>query len=585
MDLFKKIQKAEKKIFSFSLADLTNWYRWFLKRLPDISHLKNIVLFSGAATVVVLVLFSQRFSSLDGFIPKSPLRGGTYSEGVVGRVEQLSPLYSNLSQSESAVTRLIFSGLTKRDGNRRVVSDLAEKWEVSNDGLGYRFFLRKNVLWHDGEKLTADDIVFTVETVQNPDTRSTFQEIWKGVEAKKINDYEVLLKLQAPYAPFIYNTNLSIIPKHLLEKVTPRSLKTAEFNTKPVGTGPFQYSETKNIKDSQEVILKENPNYFLGRPYIQNVFIKTYGSKADLADGYARKEIMGVSRSSADDAFQKTKLSGAKLYQTAVPEYDVLIMNLRSGLTKNKSLRQAIRFAISPENNVSATYHGLAVPIAGPILPGFIGYDPKIQVSFNVSESRKLIEGQGYSVGADGYYAKDGNVLSFKISTSDDPEKVTQAENIEGQLKLAGIKAEIEVSPFGALIQETIRPRKFDLLLVTQNPGPDSDIYAFWHSTQANDPGLNFSGISDRRLDKYLEIARKSLQRPERITKLKEVQRIITEESPAVFIDWPNYTYVVSSKVYGINLNKLLEPNDRFWNIEKWFINSERVNDGNLNNR
>lgn len=568
----ESVEKAKKA----DLSDVKKFYRHFLSRLPDVSHLKNIVLFGTITTFLIFFLFSQRFAELYAYLPKTPVSGGTYEEGVVGKIEQLNPIFSPTNSAESAVTSLIFSGLTKKDGARNSVPDLAEKWEVSPDGKTYTYYLKSNLLWQDGQKLTSDDVVYTINTIQNPDVRSPLLEVWRGIQVSKNDEKTVVFKLPYAFAPFISNTDVPIVPKHILEAVPPRNLKVAEFNSKPIGSGPFKFEELKQVKSSQEITLSRNENYFGKNPYLSEVMIKTYENQSKMVEGYAKKEILGIEHLTNAESSKKSQLSNLNTYELAIPEYDVLYFNLRKGVTKEKVVRESIQLAIDRGKITNDVFGGEAVPVYSPILPGYLGHNPKLKSVPNIEAAKQKLAAAGFLADADGILKKGDARLSVNLFTLNDDQRIKEAEKIAEALKAIGIEVKIEKQPMGALIQDHIRPRDFDMLLISQNLGADPDLYPFWHASQANDPGLNFSGFSDRRVDKNLEAGRTNSDPKIRADKYVAATQIIWDEVPAVFLVRPNYVYGVSRDVKGVSDSQLVDPKNRFWNIESWYILEKR---------
>jgi peptide/nickel transport system substrate-binding protein len=216
----------------------------YLKKLPNIVHLKNLVLFNAILSVVVIVMFANRFSALAPFFWKSqPTYGGIYREGVIGNVDKINPLFI-LNTSEASANRLVFSGLTRTLPNNQIIPDLAKDWTVEPDGLTYTFNLKSNLKWQDGQALTADDIIFTINLIQNPDTRAPEFADWKNVKVEKINDSQIKFTLPSSYPGFLSVTQTAILPKHLLSEYAERgakNIKIADFNKKPVGSGPYKF--------------------------------------------------------------------------------------------------------------------------------------------------------------------------------------------------------------------------------------------------------------------------------------------------------------------------------------------------------
>jgi peptide/nickel transport system substrate-binding protein len=573
-DYFLHFKETFNDIRGITFDDASGIYKSVLKRVPDISHLKNVVLFSGIGTLFIFILFAQRFSALSDYLPKNPALGGTYSEGMIGKIEQLNPLFSPTNPAEQAAVSLIFSGLTKKDNNRTNTPDLAEKWAVSPDGKTYTFTIKKNLKWQDGRPLTVDDVLFTISSIQNPDTRSPLLDVWRGVEVSKSDQGEVLFKLSSPYNAFVTITDVPIIPKHLLENVPAKNLRTAEFGTKPIGSGPFSFESLKVIKDTTEVNLVASKYYYMNKPYIEKVSIKTYPDNSSLTRAYTRREVLGINHLSISELGKKSELPNIETYNLAIPSYDAMYFNLRAGVGTDKSFREAVSLLIDRAKIMENIYQDQALPIYSPIIPGYPGYDAKIKQTFNIEGARAKLLGAGYALGPDGVFKKGEQRASARLVVQDEYLKVQTAETIKKNCAQAGIEILIEKYPAGTFFQDYVRPRNFDIVLISQNLGADSDIYAFWHSTQVTDPGLNLSGYSDRALDKFMEQARTSTDAKVKNEKYSDVAQIIAAETPAVYIVWPNYVFGLSKTVMGFEPGRFVEPKDHFSNITDWYIKS-----------
>ena len=276
------------------IKDLRNRFLSSLKKIPDIIHLKNLVFFSGILSVLVLVLFVQRFNSLGKYyIIKKPEYGSTYNQGVVGLIDKINPLFIR-NEAENTATKLIFSGLTRVVDGNTIIPDLAKSWTVSEDGKVYDFILKKNISWHDGETFTADDVIYTIGLIQNSETKTSLFNTWNGVTTQKVNDYEVKFTLPAQYPDFLNVASQAMLPKHLLSSVDPKNIKIAEFNQVPVGTGPYKFIRFDQLGSQSEVVLESNDNFAISRPFIQGINLIIYDDDKSLYDGLARRQIDGV---------------------------------------------------------------------------------------------------------------------------------------------------------------------------------------------------------------------------------------------------------------------------------------------------
>lgn len=576
-NLRESLSKTKKSFTEADLDDVNRAYKKVLKKIPDVSHLKNIVLFSGVATLLIFVLFAQRFTDLYSYLPTVPEKGGTYYGGIVGEINQLNPLFSPTNSAETSAVTLMFSGLTKHVDGRRVEGDLAERWEISKDGKTYTFYLRDNVYWHDGEKLTANDVAFTFNTIENPDVGSPRLSTWKDVEVTAKDERTVVFTLPNPYASFIYLTDVPIVPEHLLAGIPAENLRAAEFSKDPVGTGPFTFVEFREIKDTQEVHMIRNEEYFGKAPYIEEAVLIAYPNYADLTNAYARKDVAGIERLLPSEIEKTDRLPNLNVYNLSIPEYDVMFMNLKSESLADINLRKAITAAVDKEEIIEDIYYGQALPVHSAILPGFPGYNPKLKQVYSLKSAKKTLKDAKYTLSAEGALLKDKEPVILRLVSTNDSLKSREADKIAEMLKELGIEVSVEKYPFNSFVEDYVRTRNYDLLLISENLGAGSDIYTLYHSQMAEDPGLNFSGISSRQIDKYLEEARVNLNRKEREAKYKEVTGFINNLYPAVYLCRPKYLYGVSKDIKGMSSMKLIEPKDRFTDIANWYIKESQV--------
>jgi peptide/nickel transport system substrate-binding protein len=504
-------------------------------------------------------------------LPTKPDFGGVYSEGVQGEITQLNPLYSPINNAETSATSLIFSGLTKRVDGRSVKPDLAESWEVSADNKVYTFRLREDVKWHDGKSLTAEDVAFTFEKIQDPDVESSYFSSWKGVEITTTDVSTVVFKLPNPYVHFLTQTNVPIIPKHLLQDIPSSSLKSSKYSAAPIGSGPYALEEFKELKNHQEVRLTASENYYGARPFLNQVVIKAYKNYYELADAYRFRGVMAVERLNPGDGSDNSSLPNISAYNLAVPEYDSLIFNLRSGLTKDKSLREAINLIVDRQEIIDEVYNGWATPVYSAILPGFTGYNSKLKTEINFKAAVKKLGDAGYVKNKEGKLTKDNQVATLRLVTVDSDLKRKEANLLAGKIRGLGFEVSVEVYPFSGFVEDYVRTRNYDLLLISQNAGTDTDLYSYYHGNMSDDPGLNFSGFKLREADKYMEEARKTSDPAIREARYLAVSKIIAREVPVVNICWPSYIFGASKDLRGINSMKLVEPKDKYSHIADWY--------------
>ncbi len=558
------------------IRDLRNKVFLYLKKLPDVTHLRNLILISTILSFIIFVLFVQRFNALGQYYEKkTPLSGGVYTEGVVGQVEKINPLFVQ-NEAEDTANRLIFSGLTREMPDGEVIPDLAEKWTVENNGNAYTFELKKNLKWHDGEDLNADDILFTINLIQNPDTRTGLSSVWQGVVTEKVDEQTIKFVLPNVYSDFLKTASQPILPEHLLKETDPSNIKIAEYNLKPIGSGPYRFIRFDQTGNETVLVLEANKNFLPHEPYIKTVRIRMYDTFANLYNGVLRKQVNSISRIPYDKTEDVKKLGSMTVYNFYMPRYRVMLFNMKNPLLASKDLRLALSKAINRNEIIDKGLSGKAMPVYAPILPGEEGYSPTLNVNnYNPALANEALEKLGWAKGQDGIRQKGETGLKFRLALPGDSESKKTAEMIKEQFQAVGVEVELVISDEGLFQADYIRPRNFDIILVGQNVGEGSDLYSFWHSTQVNDPGLNLTGYSDRKTDKLIELGRKSNDVAYKSDKYKQAEETIMAEAPGIFLYNPLYSIAVTNNIKNFYQGHFASPVDHLNNIASWHIHEK----------
>lgn len=506
--------------------------------------------------------FVLQYDSINShYLTVAPQSGGAYSEGLSGNVKIVNPLFPENSAS-SDVTAVVYSGLTRVGKNRQIEGDLAESWDISPDKKSYTFRLRPNLRWQDGQVLDANDVAFTISRIQNPDTKSPLASNWNGVKYEVVNPSTIRLSLPSSYSPFLYNTTVGIIPRHILENIRPGLLRTNEFNQKPVGSGPYKLNEIKDNEDQLE--LSAYQNYHLGRPYIDKLNFVQYKSSNDFLTGYQKKQISGFAINKPEVATQAAQIGDLTINNLSQPVYSALFFNTRSALVSDVRLRQALSYAIDKQNIVDTNLNGQAVVVHYPILAGYSGFDstaPKYQ--YNQDQAKALLAALPAN------QVKDNRL---RIVTLKDSNYEKVAETIKQKWSEVGVTADIVAVALEDLQQNYIRPRNYEVLLFGQDIGIDSDIYSYWHSSQITDPGQNLSQYTNTDADKLLETGRVAKDQDYKNSRYSGFLQMWTKDLPAIILYSPYYDYAQNSQVKGLEANKIVEPSDRFLDIQKWYV-------------
>ncbi len=557
------------------LKDVRNSFLSSLKKLPDIIHLRNLVFFGSILSFITLALFVQRFSALrEYYVVEKPDFGGIYTEGVVGTVNKINPLFIQ-NDSERAASELVFSGLTRIENGNQVIPDIAKSWEVKDDGKTYIFKIRDNVKWHDGVKFSVEDIIYTVGLLQNPDTKTGLESVWKGVKVNKVSDIEVKFTLPTSYPGFLSVASQAMLPEHLLGAIDPKNIKIAEFNNNPVGTGPYKFVRFDQLGSQQEVIFKKNEHFSISTPYLDQIKIVMYENDALAYQGLLRKQIDGVFTISAGDYKNLSQISGASVVEKKLlPEYQMVYFNLKNTILADKDLRLALVGAVDRQEIIDKVLLGNGEKQVGMLLPGQPGYNPKNKgVEYNPEATRAALDKLGWTLGTDGIRSKEGKKLTLKIVYSDTYESREDAKLLKSEFGKVGVNLELIAASEEKIGSNYIKPRNFDLLLVTQNVGYSNDWYSLWDSSQVASPGMNASGFTDKSLDRFVQQVRKSTDKKYIAERLKQAEQIISDQAPVIYLYRPTHLSAFSTQLKGYSQTKLGLPTDAFSNVYKWYLN------------
>lgn len=541
---------------------------------------RHLVVALVGITLIFFILF-QFASSLSTV--EVPAKGGTYSEGVLGYSDAISPI---LLTQDSLVDRdlcsLVFNGLTALDDTGRLLPALATEWQVSADGTVYDFKLRRGVTWHDDVPFTATDVAFTIQAIQDPNFQGdpALHELWQGVTVETQGEYAVRIVLPEPFTPFIYYTTIGILPAHLLSDVLPADLPASELTTQhPVGTGMF---EVQNVTPDR-VTLVANADYWGPQPYLQQIEIWSFGDWDSMLAAYKRGEIQGIYRVSAQHLSELAQLQDLQLYSAQQAGYGLIYLNLQresAPFFQDKGVRQALLYALDRRGLIDGVLHGQGIVADSPIPPTGWAYNPSVKrYPFDLQAALTLLDSAGWSdTNGDRVRDKDGVEMVFTLFTSDDPVLVDVASAIAEDWRAIGVDARVQ--PQGAgLVANFLQssPRNFDAVLVEVGLAADPDPYPWWHSTQTGEGGQNFSGFANLEADIAIEQARAISDQQRRTELYYTFQEIFAEEVPALLIYYPIYTYAVDLKVEGVQLSPLLANSDRFRNINDWYVEKQQI--------
>ena len=505
-----------------------------------------------------------------------PAFGGTYVEGVAGVPQYLNPVIA-ATDVDQDVSRLVFSGLTRYDQAGAIVPDLASAFHTERDGRVWTFDIREDATWHDGKPVTADDVVFTVKLLQDRGYVGPYSDAFRGVSVERVAPLTVRFTLPDVYGPFADSTTVPLLPSHLLGNVPYVELSRQPFNASPVGTGPFRVAEV----DARQIVLLRNDDFYRtrptrDRPYLDKVVLRFYPDPTEALLALSRGEIDGVGGLSSQDAERARSLKAAALYSLPTDNFVSLFLNVRPErvVFRDRAVREAIATAIDRGRVLRLAADGRGT-VADEFVPqGSWAYVKDVtRYPFSADDAAALLDQADWKDhDGDGVRDKGGQKLAFTISTSDEPARTAAATEIQRDLNAVGMSVTVKSMPFGQLVDSVARQRSFDALLVEIAVSGDPDPYTFFHSTEVNDPGHNFSGYSTLPIDRNLEAARRTFDEAARRELYAPVFQAISKEVPVVFLYFSDYLYAQSRVVQGQRIAPLTDPRERFWNVEDWYV-------------
>ncbi len=525
-----------------------------------------------AAVFLLLVLCSCR-QDPEPAVPSSstsegPAYGDTFIAGSIGDASTLLPVLASDSAS-SDINGLVYNGLVRYDKNFRVVGELAESWEISDDNLTITFHLRAGVKWHDGTPFTAADVKFNYELYIDPQTPTAYAEAFKQVTGLETPDpLTVVVHYAKPYAPALMSWGMPVHPRHLLEG---QDITRSPLARKPVGTGPYKLVEWVS---GEKIVLESNSDYFEGQPYLKRVVYRIIPDPTtqflELRTG--NLDFMGLSplqydRQTDTPAFRRLYSK----YRYLNFGYTYLGYNLRRPMFQDKRVRQALSFAINKQEIIDGVLLGYGAIATGPYKPDTWAYNAQVvRYDYDPQRARTLLAEAGWSDhDGDGVVDKDGVPLAFTIVTNQGNDlRSKTGEIIQHRFRDIGVDVKLRIVEWATFLKEFINPGKFDATILGWSGGPEPDQYNIWHSSKTAPGQLNFIGYVNPQVDELLEEGRRIFDQDQRKSYYDRFQEILAEEQPYTFLYIPEALPAVARRFRGI----APAPAGIRYNFDKWYV-------------
>ena len=518
----------------------------------------------------------------NSFMVTASADGGTYAEGNIGDVNTLNPLYAS-TQSELALTKLVFSSLFTYDNNGSLRGDLAQTIKTEAEGKRYTVEMRPGVTWQDGTPLTAKDIVFTINLIKKPEAGSPLLPAWANVDVKAVNDLTVRFDLSSVYAPFPHALTFPVLPEHLLAKVNPSTLRENVFSQRPVGSGPFNFNSVQSIdgkKKRKVVRLSQNARYYAGMPKIERIQLHTFETQDDLLKSILSGELSAASGLSMSNLDQ---VNNKRFDISPIPVSSAVyaLFNTSRGPMADEKVRKALQLGTNVDEIINS-YPVKLNRADTPFTKNQVGLGNLKKPTFDKAKSAKLLDDAGWKLKDGKFRQKGKDILEIEMVTVKDPDYDSVANKVAEQWRKLGLKVTIRSidtsDPSQNLASMVLQPRNYDVLVYELALGADPDSFVYWHSSQADGEGLNLTNYKDDISDDILVTARSRIDNDLREAKYRSFAKRWLETVPAIGLYQSDLVYVSKPNVSSVEADaEYITSYDRFNDVKNWTVREGSV--------
>lgn len=555
----RKVSKTTAKVGKQSKEHLKHN---LIERVSHIENIRLLILEWGLMVCALIMLaVTQAFWFADSYAEDSFTGGGTYSEATLGTVSTLNPLFATTS-SEKTLSRLLFATLATNDYSGHPGAGLAESIRSSENGKVWTVKLREGLKWSDGEPITNEDVIFSVNTIKNPIVKSIYDNSLVGVVASENENGEVVLSLPQPYADFVAALDFPVLPKHKLENADLKNLVEDSFSTMPVTSGPFRFNALQATSGADDVVyyLSANPDYYKGEPLISSFAVRAYPTREALIAALNAGVVTATAElTDAEDDWVSSAQLLKKNADLNVGVY--LFFNTRSETVANAELRRAIRQGLDLEAVREAAPD--TTPLDYPLMASQIELEnyPELPAHDFAAAQSKIAELTG------------GEQPQLEIATVDADFMPEVAQEVAAQLEALGFQTNITM--YDENQQDFLANRAYDILIYKIGLGADPDLLPYYHSSQIGS-GFNLSNYQNSLVDELILGARSTMDDTLRAKKYESFLNQWIADVPAIGIYQGNLTYYYNknARAFGNNV-RLVTGTDRFTDVSDWAVNKE----------
>ncbi len=497
-----------------------------------------------------------------------PAPGGTYKEGVLGQPRFINPVLAPLNSTDRSLSKLIYPSLFKLDTNGELDPYLAKNITSSEDLKTFEVKLKENATWQDGEPITAQDVVFTITTLQEPGFNSPLRETWQEIEVEATGEHSVRFRLPEPYTFFKENLTLGILPQHKWKNVSADRFSLNSLNIKPLSGGPYSVTNVNKNDDGsiRTLRMKKTEDFWGETPYINQLTFRFYPNTSALINALRSGQVDGMS--SLPVQFYPDIKNDPRLRVHATNQllYYALFFNQNQKTAfENKKVRRALGLAINRQKLIEQVWHNQASVVNSPLPPQATYAIAGESLGFNPEKAKTLLK------------EDDAQNMEIELTVSTVPALESTAQFIKKAWENVGLEVRINPVASGNMESEVLQGREYEVLLFGQALRANADPFSFWHSSQTGHPGLNLAGYTSNEVDEILETIRQTKEEKTLKEKFTNFQQQVGKDLPAVFLFSPKMLYAMNKKVKGVDIKTVSQPSDRFWNIQNWYINTQRI--------
>jgi len=487
------------------------------------------------------------------------LSASTLNLSITSSPSRLNPILSNDSAS-SEIADWLFNGLFKYDKDGNPTVDIAKSYYFESP-TKLIIKLRDDVFWHDNQKVTSKDVIFTYQQIINPKVFNSIKSNFQEVQSlNEIDDFTIEVIYKKPYFKALEIWMVGLLPYHILKDE--KDLMTSSFNKNPIGTGSYKLKE---FKLGQDIELIANDKYFEGKPKIDKILYK-FLPDPNTSFLYLKQQKLDIGgldpiqvNRQIDDNFKKDYT----ILQKQSFTFAYLGFNLKNEKFKDKRIREALSLAINRQELVDILFFGYGKVCNGPFLPGSFAYNEDVKpIMQDIKKAKELLKESGYD---------ENNPFTFEVVTNTGNDiRINAAQILQHQLQRVGVVMKIRVMEWQAFLNTVVHPRNFEAVLLGWSLALMPDAYPLWHSSSSKLGGFNLVSYKNEKVDELIEKGMSTINRDELGSIYKEIFKIISDDLPYLFLYIPDGITAVNKKIKNIEPSFIgIMHNQKDWQIEE----------------